>query len=231
MIRVDCAVADAERLAGYADEVLGPPTTWRPAPPGYPDSLALCVIDAIWSIGVRYAGVENVVERYRTSRQRAGGDPDRDGLPELLEHFERIGGPETFAAEVNNRQRVSTHSGAVLKAEAVYQAALGLTEAQVGTCEELRVAATGPHQAQVKNAWVDVPGQGSGISWRYLLMLVGLPGVKPDRWICRFVARALGRATIVPDTAACLVVESSNLMGVSPTSLDHEIWRYERGIR
>lgn len=175
--------------------------------------------------------MENVVDRYRVSRREEGGDPNRDGVPELLEHFERIGGPEQFATEVRNRQRVSTHPGAPLKAEAVYAAAQGLNEAGIGTCEELRAAAMRSDEARVKRTWLAVPGQGSGISWRYLLMLVGRPGVKPDRWICRFVARALGEDSIAPDSAACLVEKAAELLDVSPTLLDHEIWRYERGIR
>jgi hypothetical protein len=44
---------------------------------------------------------------------------------------------------------------------------------------------------QLKQAWLAVPGQRSGISWRYLLMLAGIPEVKPDRMIRRFVADAL----------------------------------------
>lgn len=230
-MRADCAVADAGRLATFAEEVLGPPPTWRPLPRGYPDGLALAVIDAIWSMGVRYGAVEKVVDCYRTLRREAGHDPNRDGVRELLQHYEQVGGPEQFAEQVNNRQRVSTHPGAVPKAEAVYLAALSLQAAGIETCEELRVAATGPDEARVKAVWRAVPGQGSGISWRYLLMLAGLPGVKPDRMIRRFLARALDQADVAPDTAACLVEKAAELLDVSPTSLDHEIWRHERRRR
>ncbi|QGN48445.1 hypothetical protein GKC29_17430 [Micromonospora sp. WMMC415] len=224
-------MADAERLAAYAEEVLGPPATWRPAPPGYPEGLALCVIDAIWSMGVRYAAVENVVDCYRRSRRAEGGDPHLDGAFELLQHYERIGGPERFATEMKNRQRVSTRPGAVLKAAAIYQAALGLQGAGIQTCEELRAAATGAGEARVKGVWLAVPGQGSGISWRYLLMLAGLPGVKPDRMIRRLVARALGLPDVAPDAAVCLVTKAAELLAVSSTALDHEVWRHERKRR
>ncbi|WP_406045514.1 hypothetical protein OG799_14190 [Micromonospora sp. NBC_00898] len=228
---MDYAAADAERLAACVREVLGPPSTWRPAPPGYPGSLALCVIDSIWSMGVRYRAVENVVDCFRTSRREEGGDPGRDGVSDLLQHYKQVGGPEQFATQVNNRQRVSTHPAAVLKAEAVYRAAVALHEAGIETCEDLRAAATGADEARVKSVWRAVPGQGSGISWRYLLMLARLPGVKPDRMIRRFVARALQQASIAPDAAVCLVETAAELLDVSPTSLDHEIWRHERGIR
>ncbi|MFE0590681.1 hypothetical protein [Micromonospora echinospora] len=195
--------------------------------------MALAVIDAIWSIGVRYGAVGKVVDAYRRVRRDEGGQPDRDDLPELLDHYERIGGPEQFAIQVRNRQRVSTHPGAIRKAEAVHRAASGLKQVGVSTCAQLRasVTATGLDASPAKKIWLAVPGQRSGISWRYLLMLVGIPNVKPDRWICRFVARSLEREDVVPDSAACLVERAAELLGVSPTVLDHEIWRYERGVR
>lgn len=36
------------------------------APDGYPTSLALCTLDSLWSMGVRYSGVVNVLDRYRS---------------------------------------------------------------------------------------------------------------------------------------------------------------------
>ncbi len=50
---------DVRSVAGHARCCLVP-SAWA-EPDGYPDSLALCVLDAIWSIGVRYSGVVNVV--------------------------------------------------------------------------------------------------------------------------------------------------------------------------
>ncbi|MGW0436770.1 hypothetical protein ACWDV4_30030 [Micromonospora sp. NPDC003197] len=46
--------------------------------------------------------------------------------------------------------------------------------------------------ALARKLWLAVPGQGSGLSWNYLLMLIGCPGVRADRMDCRFVAAALG---------------------------------------
>ncbi|MCM0676896.1 hypothetical protein NCC78_19710 [Micromonospora phytophila] len=71
-------------------------------------------MDAIWSMGVRYRAVENVVDCYRTSRRAEGGDANRDGVSDLLRHHAQIGGPEQFATRVKNRQRVSTHPGGAL---------------------------------------------------------------------------------------------------------------------
>ncbi|TDC41406.1 hypothetical protein [Micromonospora sp. KC213] len=222
---------DGERLAVSVREVLGSPDTWRPMPSGYPDSLALCVLDAIWSIGVRYEAVKNVVSRYRECRRAEGGNADRDGASDLLQHVRLAGGPDRFADRLRNQQRVSTRPGAVRKAEAVYQAAEALSEAGIETVKDLRTVATGPDEARVKRAWLALPGQRSGVSWHYLLMLARLPGVKPDRMICRFVARALGRDRIAPAEAVTLVMQAAERLDVSPTALDHEIWRYERPVR
>ncbi|MEV4490688.1 hypothetical protein AB0K04_11300 [Micromonospora coxensis] len=224
-------MSEDERLVVVARELLGPPDTWRPMPPGYPDSLALCVLDAVWSIGVRYEAVENVVSRYRECRRAEGGDADHDGVSDLLRHIRLNDGPDRFADRLANQQRVSTRPGAPRKAEAVHRAAEALSEAVIETVEDLRAAATGPHEGRVKGAWLSVPGQRSGISWRYLLMLARLPGVKPDRMICRFVARALGRDRVAPAEAVTLVVRAAERLDVSPTALDHEIWRYERKSR
>ena len=54
---------DAERLAEYCLRVL-PLTTARLGEEFGYQSLALCVIDAVWSVGVRYEGVTNVIRRY-----------------------------------------------------------------------------------------------------------------------------------------------------------------------
>ena len=46
---------------------IGPESTWK-TPDGYPNSLALCVLDAIWSMGVNYD--KHVVPYLKDSTQR-----------------------------------------------------------------------------------------------------------------------------------------------------------------
>ena len=74
-------------------------------------------------------------------------------------------------------------------------------------------------------------GQRSGITWHYLQMLAGIPGVKPDRMICRFVADSLGlaRRSVTPQFAFEIVTAAAADIGMSPTDLDHAIWQYQRG--
>jgi len=86
---------------------------------------------------------------------------------------------------------------------------------------------------QVKQAWLAIPGQRSGISWRYLRMLLGLPDVKPDRMILRFVGSALGvgESAVNGDEAVALIEAAAQHFGVDPRALDHEIWEYQSGKR
>jgi hypothetical protein len=46
---------DVAKLAVQCEQLLGPADSWTP-PEGYPDGLGLCIIDAVWSMGVRYGG-------------------------------------------------------------------------------------------------------------------------------------------------------------------------------
>jgi len=64
--------------------------------------MALCLIDAIWSMGVRYQGVVNVLNRYRYWLGASDrGSPARSAT-DLIDDIASAGGPEAFAAVVNN---------------------------------------------------------------------------------------------------------------------------------
>ncbi|WP_078315387.1 hypothetical protein [Mycobacterium sp. D16Q16] len=203
------------------------------APPGYPDALALCVVDSIQSTGVRYPSVVGIIDAYRRHRRAQGGDPDSDGVPELLSTFEELGGPAGWAKAIGNRHRTSTHAWAPLKATAVRDAARVLAAENVTTTAALcEAAGDKPRFAEVEIAWRGVVGQRSGITWRYLGMLAGLPGVKPDRMICRFVADSLDLPHGVTSVfAAAIVTAAADQMCISPTDLDHGIWQWQRRRR
>jgi hypothetical protein len=219
------------RVARACKERLNPPVDWKPFP-GYPDSLALCVLDAIWSMNARYSITRGVIRRYR-DRRRWQGNPDEDGLPELLFLYAGLGGVDSFIDEVGTRNRVSTQPDAMRKGEAVFRAATALHDLGVDTAEQFRKADGTALGDQAREAWCGIPGQRSGISWRYVRMLVGLPDVKPDRMIIRFLASALGvdEASIDADRAVALVQATAECFGVDQRALDHEIWEYQSGKR
>jgi hypothetical protein len=216
---------DLDLLLAHVKRTLRPSDEWL-EPEGYPDSLGLCVLDSIWSIGVRYGGVQSVVARYRELRGVEGGDPNRDSAADLREAIASVGGPEAFADALKNRQLTSTRNG-ILKAEAVDQACAALLSVGIATTDELRSADPATREA-AKKAWGGVRGQRSGISWRYLLLLSGDQEVKPDRMIVRFVAAALGRTPSTSE-AADLLTAAAEQLNVPLRALDQAAWRQQSG--
>lgn len=200
------------------------------APNGYKDSLALCIIDSVQSTGIKYVNVENVVRKYRGHRRAQEDDPNTDGATQLLRTFDELRGPDGWARDIGTRHRTSSRADAPLKAVAIQSAARALLDRQIETAADLRTLDPASSTFnQVESAWLHVKAQSSGITWRYLLMLAGVPGVKPDRMIKRFVATALGLPeSMTTGFAADAVAGTADSMGISASALDHAIWRWQR---
>lgn len=218
---------EADVLTAACERDLGESGGWF-IPSGYPDSLALCIIDAIYSTGARYVTVEKVLARYRNYRAGQGGNADTDGVGELLTTLAEVGGPDTWATQIGNRRPTSTAANAPLKSVAVANVAEALADLGIRTAEELRaVAADDDRREQAKRAWCAAPGQRSGITWEYALVLAQIPGVKADRMVVGYVARAVGDVSAV--RAAELVRDVADVNGWNAIALDHAIWRFESG--
>lgn len=194
------------------------------APDGY-QSVPLCVIEAIYSIGVRYEGVENVVRRYKRHWADFGVDADEpshttgDLLSALAER------DDLADSLFDNRQLTSTRGG-ILKAEAVVQMHRVLDEFGIQTTEQLRSRFD---DAQLDAGSRSVHGQRSGISTKYLFLLAGVEdAVKPDRMITRFVSLAVGRRVSPLEAQELVQAASVELRGtnsaLTPRVLDHQIW-------
>ena len=95
-----------ELVVAACSELLPEPSSWDTFD-GYPKSLALCVIDSIWSMGVRYGNVIAILNRYRAYRMQQGQDASLDNLSDLLAVFEELG-VDGFIEQIGNRQKVST---------------------------------------------------------------------------------------------------------------------------
>ena len=217
----------ARELADVVPRELGPVEQIADWPGGYPNSLALCVIDSIQSIGVRYGSVKRVVARYRERYPSA----DREGSAELLRTFDEAGGPAGWAKEIGTEHRTSTAAGATLKAEAIKAAALLLQNAGAGDNETLRDLP--PEELEsLKRLWLALPGQRSGISWRYLLMLAGVPGAKPDRMIHRFLVRHTSAqpGELSNAEAAHAVELAAGQLRLDTRALDHAMWTAARRL-
>lgn len=227
--RPEIGSQDVARLGQQIRDDLGDSQTWHVGT-GY-ESLALCVLDSIYSTGHHYTGVVNLLNRYRQLRRAEGADPTHDSTTHLLQFMDAVGGPAGFAEVTNNRWRAWSRNSAPLKANAAQGAAQALQNAGITTVQAARRMLTEPtaqESSPAKRAWLAVPGQRSGLTWTYFLMLAGIPGVKADRMIVRYATRVLGRE-VAAKGAATLVKAVADQRQLSPIQLDHAIWRFESG--
>lgn len=221
------AVELGEAVAARVRALPGWPEFKTPA--GYPNSAALCVVDAIWSMGVRYAGVENVLAKYKGWLDETDRGPAASrSATELVDDVKEIGGDEKFADVVGNRGRTSTRHG-ILKSSAVLDAAQKLSQLGIDHASDLRDR---HGDADVEAAWRSVKGQRSGISWHYLLVLAGVEDVKPDRMICRFVGAAADGKPVTSAVAYRAVHEAHAMLAkehpLTLRQLDHAMWSEQR---
>ena len=208
------------------------------SPEYYYGHLACCVMDAVHSIGVRYEATRQVPIRYceahsvRRLRPYGAGFPvqsDQERLSTLVSRIEDIG-HERFAIEVvKNRHRTSPVQG-ILKTEAVLRFAKCLTSQGIETFQDLaRYRKDAGLEASIKA----IPGQTSGIGWRYFWMLAGdEQEVKPDRMILTFLNTFSNRVW-QPDEAVEVVRQlcahaSLKEYELTPRRLDHAIWNWQR---
>ncbi|TDK25841.1 hypothetical protein E2F48_11505 [Arthrobacter crusticola] len=224
--------AEAEKLTEVCRDIFGGEAGWITAD-GYPHSLALCVIDSIYSTGSNYQSVINVVNEYREYRRAHDGDANQDGTKELLATFQEAGDSAAWAEIVNNRKPAHTKANAPLKAEVIRQAA-EMLQNELGylTLKDLhRACAQDENLKALKDAWLDLPSQRSGVTHNYLLILAGFQSVKPDRMVTRFIEEHidLGGRRLTPSQAAELIKRVAELYPTQAQRLDHVIWRHVSG--
>lgn len=199
---------DVDRLLASIDSRVGQAIPEWPG--GWPGQIEAALLDAVFSIQARYGGpttgVRAVVTRWRDHR----GGPI-DDLSKLA-----AADPEDVAGIVHSRARASQR----LKAAIVVDAADAL--ANVGLVH----AADFTGRPDQRKAYLSVRGCGP-VTWTYFGMLLGVPGVKADTWIVRFVQDALGRS-VTPTEAEALVSEAAAELRVPDSQLDHAIWQAAR---
>lgn len=199
-------------------------------------SLPLCVVDAVFSIGVRYTSTQKVVSnlceytgwtRFASSREDRG--EGEHGLTDLMAFFDTLGIEGMADTVFQNRQRTSSSSG-ILKSEAVLLYCRALTEAGINTFADFDQDRCEYAEAMI----LGLPGQSSGIAFDYFMMLAGDDNlIKPDRMVQRYVANALKLDAIPqPRQAAILVRLAAKVLRKrgrqwTPLSLDHAIWKHQ----
>lgn len=216
---------EIDTLVQYCNQKLGDKNLWF-TPEGYPQSLALCIIDSLYSTGSHYTSVVNVINKYKNVRG------NNDGARDLLASIQNAGGPRAWAEKVaDNMKPAHTKPGAPLKAEIIEKAAQLMVNEGIDTVEDLKEAVNdSPQDNPVQAGWKKLPSQSSGVTYNYLLILAGMPSVKPDRMVLRFLADALGEdADLNTDRAVDLITRTAETLEVSPRTLDHIVWRAASG--
>ena len=202
---------------------------------GY-SSLPLCVIDAVFSIGVRYDATRKVVERFCTfcdipalDLATRANPASQFTIDDLLACYAQQGIEKMTQNVYQNRQRTSTQNG-ILKTEAVLRFSQALKQFDVNTLQDVpKILGQKEFEAAIQT----IPGQRSGISLRYFYMLAGSDDfIKPDRMIDRFINDALKRSFNPQETTAVLREVCHHLKtdypNLTPRSLDQLIWSHQR---
>jgi hypothetical protein len=204
---------DAAAIVAYARRRLGSASD-QARPAGHPDSLALCMLHALWASDgpAEGAAVLDVLALYRELREEDWGEPDTDGVPELVNQFEILGGPTRFADALKKRYPSSSVRVGVLNVNASAEACELLLAADVRTAEELRALPT-ETLAELERAWKRIAGQRTGTSFQRLLRLAGCPTLPVDRRLAAFVAEALG-ADRDPAVCARLLTAAAAELGL-----------------
>ncbi len=200
--------------------------------------LPLCIIDTVFSRGVRYEGTKQVIQRYCDYCGIQQTWPVQNELPPqdaqqsvraFVQDVERVGIEEYTSKIFVNRQRTSTKNG-ILKAEASYRFGMVLLAHGANYLQDIPALASNAAFHQAIRA---IPGQKNALS--YFFITCGLHDfVNPGRWVVGFVEQSVGRP-VRPDEAQRLVTLACaelkhHYPHLTPALLDHCIWLREREL-
>jgi len=197
----------------------------------YYNSLPFCVIDAVFSIGIKYTTTRNVVRNFcqklQTKRLRGHGNPypaieQQYSVESLLKLYEQFSIDEMTANFFCNKNRTSPNNG-ILKSEAVYRFCTVLNEFGVNYFQDISLVIGND---RFENSIKKIPGQGSGLSTGYFYMLAGKDNqIKADRMIIRFIKSCIyldvtGTEASELLIAACEILRSE-FPSLTPSVLSH----------
>ncbi|MGX5858744.1 hypothetical protein ACWKW6_34150 [Dyadobacter jiangsuensis] len=212
----------------------------------YYQSLPICVIDAVFSIGVRYSGVEKVVDNFcsyikiKKFRDRGSNFPevkDQYSVNEFINDYSQVDSADLANNVFKSRQRTSSRGG-ILKADAAKQWMHVLSRYSIDNFQDLNTK-LGLEAGELDGLEQDIRlirGQGSGISLGYFYMLAGRDNfIKPDRMIMRFLRNRFGNDRISVADAANLIDALVKRLrrdytyhDLTVRDLDHAIWNFQR---
>jgi hypothetical protein len=194
--------------------------------------LGLCVIDSIYSIGVKYEGVQNTVKRFCEHFAIDRFNRSKElSISEFINYMNKQSLKLLTEDIFQNKQRTSTKSG-ILKSEAVLLFLNVLKKYKVEYFHDLdKVINSDEFEKEIKL----IPGQKSGISLKYFFMLAGSDDlIKPDRMILRFIQNNSTENITINDCQFILTevvkILNSRKFNLTAKKLDNIIWNYQRSL-
>lgn len=223
MITTNSVARLAQRCGEFLDEPVQPLR-------GYPESLALCILDAIYSTGSHPRAVDNVVDRYIARHGRG------DGAKSLRYSIAAAGGARIWAESVVcNLKPASTHQGALLKAEVVDRATRVLADHDIDTVTDLLDAVgdercISPFSNDVSVSWLGLPSQSSGITWLHLLMFAGSPYFEVDYGVARYLAEVADpEADLTVDYVHAEIAAAAHVLDAKVREIERIVWLAAHG--
>ena len=195
----------------------------------FPHSLPICIMDAVFSIGIRY---EQACKSWQKYQSFFGIIDGRLGCKEhtisdFLNNVKMLNGVEAFRKKIGiSKHRTSSRNG-ILKIEAVVQIAEILRINGIETIDDFR---NYPNKQKLDSQILEIRGQSSGIMLKYLYMLAGSTDeCKPDRWLLRF-AQSYYSSIKLEEISELLKKTVEELKPDYPSltvrMLDNAIWQY-----
>lgn len=200
-------------------------------------SLPLCIIDAVFSIGVKYTSVmkaeENFISYFNLNIDRTYPLKNKEyTIDQFIKDMNTFSSfDEAATTGFKNKQRTSSRKG-ILKAEACYLVAKVFEGHKINTLDDFRKY-TDRHT--LDKDILSIKGQSSGIMLKYLYMLAGdSKEAKPDRHMANFIRGIYPHIsmstkhhdeikTIMKDAVASLRTTYPNL---TVRFLDYLIWEH-----
>ncbi len=203
----------------------------------YYSSMPLCVIDSVFSIGVRYGGVintiNNVTNFYNINRRalRKHVLPDiknQLSTSDFINKLSKNKTEELINKVFNNRQRTSSKNG-ITKVEAVIKFLHVLKDFNVEYYQDIKRLI---HNESFEFCIKRIPGQKSGICLNYFFMLTGSSDIiKPDRRIIRFLYNITNKKFNLSDCQKLVIKVADELnkrkYKITPQRLDSLMWNYQ----
>lgn len=225
------------KLISYCDEKLDLKNTHLDNEYYY-SCLTNCLIDAVFSIGIKYSTTKNIIINFckymniQEFREFNSVYPDikfQFSIEDLILLYEKNTLEEITEKIYKNKNRTSSRNG-ILKSQAVLECAKILQKYDVNYFQDIyKIQDNSNFELDFKS----VKGQGSGISLKYFFMLTGNDDlIKPDRMIERFVYDCLKVHLVKEDIIRVfdeVILElKKRYPDLTLRKLDHEIWKYQR---